>query len=76
MELSGLINLIIQLMLKDTTKVLVKKFGNKPMVKLMGLFVHQEQVEQFPELVMLLKKRIMISRFIYPIQKVLLFIII
>ena len=41
-------------------KELEKKFGNKLRARLMGLFVHQEQVEQFPELVMLLKKRIKI----------------
>ena len=41
-------------------KALVKKFGNRLMVKLTALFVLQELVELFQELVMLLKKRIKI----------------
>ena len=57
MELFGLISLIILQMLEDIMREQVKKSGNKPMVKLMVLFVLQVLEGQFQVLAMLLKKR-------------------
>ena len=58
MELSGLINLITLQMLKVIMRELEKKFGTKPKVRLMVLFVRLELEELFQGSVMLLRKKI------------------